>query len=141
MQLHTISEKLYGGKETKDQVGAHTPQIKSIPADSPTLKAVNRLLIAIKLPPEVGHLEDRKVDSLCSSPIVFSNTLKSMCEGEFNHGSPIFAEEPVAEKTDSRQNGTRTPKIEWVEKYEPGVYITFINLPNGKKGLKRVRFR
>ncbi|XP_052197629.1 PH, RCC1 and FYVE domains-containing protein 1 isoform X2 [Diospyros lotus] len=139
-ELHTISEKLYGGKETKDQVGAHTPQIKSIPTDSPTLKAVNRLLIAIKLPPEVGPLEDRKVDSLCSSPIVFSNTLKSMCEGEFNHGSPIFAEEPVAEKTDSRQNGTRTPKIDRVEKYEPGVYITFINLPNGKRGLKRVRF-
>ncbi|GJQ89796.1 PH, RCC1 and FYVE domains-containing protein 1 [Tanacetum coccineum] len=29
---------------------------------------------------------------------------------------------------------------EWMEQYRPGVYITFVMLPTGRKGIKRVRF-
>lgn len=31
--------------------------------------------------------------------------------------------------------------VEWIEQYEPGVYITLIGLRDGSRDLKRVRFR
>ena len=136
-----MSEKFYAGREMKDRVSAHMPQITSIPIDTPTLKGMNTMLIATHLPPEVRPLESRKVDSLCSSPIMFSNTLKSTLDGGFYHDGSELAEESIVERTDSRQNGFKALKLEWVEKYDPGVYITFITLPSGHKGLKRVRFR
>ncbi|ONK71030.1 uncharacterized protein A4U43_C04F3990 [Asparagus officinalis] len=40
----------------------------------------------------------------------------------------------------TRQRATKASRDEWVEQEEPGVYITFIALANGQKGLKRVRF-
>ncbi|XP_057500822.1 PH, RCC1 and FYVE domains-containing protein 1-like [Actinidia eriantha] len=140
LKLHSMSEKFYAGREMKDRVNVHMPQITSIPIDTPTLKGVNTMLIATHLPPEVRPLESRKVDSLCSSPIMFSNTLKSTLDGGFYHDGSILAEESIVERTDSKQNGFKALKLEWVEKYEPGVYITFITLPSGQKGLKRVRF-
>ncbi|GFZ16630.1 regulator of chromosome condensation (RCC1) family with FYVE zinc finger domain-containing protein [Actinidia rufa] len=141
LKLHTMSEKFYVGREMKDRVSAHLPQITSITIDTPTLKGVNTMLIATHLPPEVRPLESRKVDSLCSSPIMFSNTLKSMSDGGFCHDGSVLAKESIVERMDSRQNGFKSLKPEWVEKYEPGVYITFITLPSEQKGLKRVRFR
>lgn len=59
---------------------------------------------------------DSKVDSLLSSPIVFSNKLRS-----------LYNKEHCAD--------------EWVEQYQPGVDVTLTILPSGNKGLKRVRFR
>lgn len=41
----------------------------------------------------------------------------------------------------TRRKVTESSWDEWVEQDEPGVYITFIALPSGQKGLKRVRFR
>lgn len=32
-------------------------------------------------------------------------------------------------------------EAEWIEQYEPGVYITLIGVKDGLRGLKRVRFR
>ncbi|XP_016505051.2 PH, RCC1 and FYVE domains-containing protein 1-like isoform X1 [Nicotiana tabacum] len=58
---------------------------------------------------------DSKVDSLLSSPIVFSNKLRS-----------LYNKEHCAD--------------EWVEQYQPGVDVTLTILPSGNKGLKRVRF-
>ncbi|WOL05971.1 hypothetical protein Cni_G14702 [Canna indica] len=46
---------------------------------------------------------------------------------------------PVA-GTNARNYRAKEPKDEKVEQVEVGVYITFITLPNGHKGLKRVRF-
>ncbi|KAL7192723.1 hypothetical protein ACSBR2_024524 [Camellia fascicularis] len=135
LKLHTMSEELYGGRELEDQVSTHLSQIASIPMGSPTLNGVKTML-----PSGVKPLEDRKVGSVCSSPILFSNTLKSISDGDLYHGGPILAQESIVERTDSRQNGFKSLKPEWVEKHEPGVYITFITLPSGQKGLKRVRF-
>jgi len=42
---------------------------------------------------------------------------------------------------DTRQKVAKASRDEWIEQDEPGVYITIIVLPNGQKGLKRVRFR
>ncbi|CAL9159873.1 unnamed protein product [Musa hybrid cultivar] len=42
--------------------------------------------------------------------------------------------------TSAKDCKPKESKDEWVEQVEVGVYITFITLPNGQKGLKRVRF-
>ncbi|KAL6993292.1 hypothetical protein U1Q18_011407 [Sarracenia purpurea var. burkii] len=137
LKLRPMSEKLHTGRELKDQL----LQITSIPIDSPTLKSVNTMLIATHLPPEVRPLLCRKVDSLCTSPVIFSNTLKSMSDnGDFYDSGTVLAEESIVDRSACGQNGFKTLKMEWVEKYEPGVYITFITLPGGQKGIKRVRF-
>ncbi|XAR73612.1 hypothetical protein NMG60_11007640 [Bertholletia excelsa] len=140
LRLHKMSEKLYDGRELGDQVAASASPVAIIPRDSPTLKGINKLSLAMQLPPEVGSLEGRKVDSLCNSPIVFTNTLKSMSRGNFYNGGSVPTEDSIVRKTDCRQNTAKTSKLECVEKYEPGVYITFTTLPSGQKGLKRVRF-
>lgn len=43
--------------------------------------------------------------------------------------------------TDVKNCRTKESKDEWVEQVEVGVYVTFITLPSGQKGLNRVRFR
>ncbi|CAA6655823.1 unnamed protein product [Spirodela intermedia] len=40
----------------------------------------------------------------------------------------------------AESNASNPSKTEWIEQDEPGVYITFMILPSGRKGLKRVRF-
>ncbi|MFS8034361.1 putative chromatin regulator PHD family [Helianthus anomalus] len=42
-------------------------------------------------------------------------------------------------ETGSKQNEAKQSP-EWMEQYRPGVYITFVMLPTGQKGIKRVRF-
>ncbi|KAI8540958.1 hypothetical protein RHMOL_Rhmol08G0025300 [Rhododendron molle] len=140
LKLHTTSEELKAEKEFKDRVSAHLPQITSIPIDTPSLKDANTMLIPTRLPTKVGSLEGQKVDSICGPPILFANTLQSISDGDFYRGGPMLAEESIVEKTASVENGLNPLKYEWVEKCEPGVYITFITLPNGQKGVKRVRF-
>ena len=45
------------------------------------------------------------------------------------------------------KHGSRLPEAEscheaeWVERHEPGVYVTLTTLPGGARDLKRVRFR
>lgn len=84
---------------------------------------------------------DCNVDSLANSPIVFSNTLKSKFGRSLFRKSDKSMENSNLNKTESQQDiTTEGLKVEWMEQYEPGVYITFTTLPCGKKGLKRVRF-
>ncbi|KAH7852865.1 hypothetical protein Vadar_030232 [Vaccinium darrowii] len=139
LKLHTMSEELKAGREFKDRFGAHLAQISSVPIDDRSLKDVNTMLIPMHLPTKVGSLEGRKVDSLCGPPILF-NTLQSISEGDFYGGGPMLAEESIVEKTASVTNGFNSLKQEWVEKCEPGVYITFVTLPSGQKSVKRVKF-
>ncbi|CAK9169798.1 unnamed protein product [Ilex paraguariensis] len=140
-RLHTMSEKLSAGRETKDQVSVTLPQITSICTNSPTMKGAHPMFVATHEPPDVGKLEDTNVNPQCSSPILFSNTLLSMRNRDINTGDARSAEESCARRTDSVQDENKAMKLEWVEQYQPGVYITFITLPSGQKGLKRVRFR
>lgn len=85
------------------------------------------------------QLEDRNADSLCGSPIVFSSTLRSFYNKENNVDSR--SAEESCKQDDHGQAELRTSKVEWVEQYQLGVFVTLTVLPSGKKGLKRVRFR
>lgn len=134
VQLHTLSEKVSASREAKDGVDANLPQVATIYRDSPKLETIK--------PPEVKLPKDRKIDSLCSSPIVFSNKLKSLYGRELCHdNSSGSVENSQVAKTEPQTNRTKASNHEWVEQYEPGIYITFTTLASGQKGLKRVRFR
>ncbi|KAM7268628.1 hypothetical protein ACFE04_010794 [Oxalis oulophora] len=122
-RLHTMSEKVSGGKETKDGANAN---LQVVPTHQPL---------------EVNLPKDRQVDSLSNSPISFSSTLKSKYGRDNSQETSRTVEEPqVVKKAECRQNEAKESQNEWVEQYETGVYITFTNLPSGQKGLKRVRF-
>lgn len=68
-------------------------------------------------------------------------------EGIVQHGNGDFRE-----ANQIRENDSRSPKTSAVrfsdeggenltEQFEPGVYVTLVQLPNGTKVFKRVRFR
>lgn len=132
-----MSEKVSSNKEPKDAARVSRPQITPVYKDR--LEGVYPMTVATKLPPEVGFSKDSQVDSLSNTPIIFSDTLKSkfgrdVCNTRSMENSNVT-------RTESPQNGRNASKLESVEQYERGVYITFTNLPSGQKGLKRVRFR
>ncbi|WCJ25112.1 Regulator of chromosome condensation (RCC1) family with FYVE zinc finger domain [Euphorbia peplus] len=56
------------------------------------------------------------------------------------HDNVRVEDDSCTPKTDCRQQGTKGSRLECVEQYEPGVYITLTVLSDGQKGLKRVRF-
>ncbi|KAK2986864.1 hypothetical protein RJ640_009598, partial [Escallonia rubra] len=134
-RLHILSQKLSTGREAKEQ---NLPQIKSMCPDSPTMKVVNEMFIAGHKTPVIGQLEDRKPDSLSNSPIAFSNQL-TMQNRDTYCGDTRLADESCARRREPGKNGSRG-KLEWLEQYQPGVYITFIALPSGHNRLHRVRF-
>ncbi|KAL5810183.1 hypothetical protein ACOSQ4_026751 [Xanthoceras sorbifolium] len=141
VRLHTVSEKVSAGREAKERVDANLPRNTLVLRDSPKLDGGHPMFISTNMPPEVKLPKDRKVDSLCSSPIVFSDTLKSVYGRDLCHdNSSRSLEDPHVARTEPQQRGTKASKPEWVEQYEPGIYITFATLPSGQRGLKRVRF-
>lgn len=120
--IRGVSEKLCGEKELKDQIGSHLSQVAAMDLiDTPTLTKLNTMIIATYL-----EKEDEKEDAnVCISPIMFSNTPKSLSSKDAH----IVLEDELNEK-----------KVELVEKYDSGVYITFTELAKGIKTLKRVQF-
>ena len=125
MQLHTISGKDHNaGQEGKVGLGVHEclPNLAPIHTDA-------------------NSPRDGNMDSLSNSPIVFSDTLKSKFGRNIFLKNDRVMENSSITKPESQQDSADSLKVEWVEQYEPGVYITFTTLPCGRKGLKRVRFR
>lgn len=130
-----MSESFFPGTEANVQAIANVLQTTSTYSDSQNHISGHRIV----LPLANTQVEERNVDSLCGSPIVFSSTLRSFYN-KVNNVDSRSAEESCKE-SDHDQAGLRTSKIEWVEQYQLGVFITLTVLPSGKKGLKRVRFR
>ncbi|XP_011043875.1 PREDICTED: uncharacterized protein LOC105139209 [Populus euphratica] len=134
LRLHAMSDKGSVRNGAEDGGDPYQPQTRPDYADTPTVFASTRSPLRVRLP------KDCNVDSLSSSPIVFSNSLKSLDGRELCHENSMPGEDLHDTTTDPRRKGTNASKLEWVEQYEPGVYITFTVSPGGEKGLKRVRF-
>lgn len=135
-----MSEKICAGRELKDQPCANLSQIIPICTDTPTLKDVHPMFVVTNARLAIGRPEERTVDSTCNTPLLFSSKIRAMSNRESNSSDSRSAEESCGKRTDFEQNEIK-PKVDWVEQYQPGVYITFTTLPSGQKGLKRVRFR
>lgn len=141
LQLQKLTEKVSAGGEAKNGVTTNLSQSTPVHVDTPALSSVRRRSVATNLPPEVKIPNDKEVDSMSNSPIVFSDTLKSLYGRDARLNSNRSEDDSHVMKTESKQKETKPLKYEWVEQYEPGVYITFTSLPNCQKALKRVRFR
>lgn len=138
LQLQKMTEKVSAGREAKDGVNAKFSQ--TTPVDTPILASLRRRTVATNFPPEVKIPYEKQVHSISSSPIASSDSLK------FLHGRDTCvnsgrSEDDLHVKAQPEQKESKPLKVEWVEQYEPGVYITITTLPNGQKALKRVRFR
>ncbi|KAJ6935436.1 hypothetical protein NC652_010449 [Populus alba x Populus x berolinensis] len=132
--LHAMSDKVSARKGAEDGGDPYQPRTRPDYTDTPTVFASTQSPLRVRLP------KDCNVDSLSSSPIVSSNSLKSLDGRELCHENSMPGEDLHDTTTDPRRKGTNASKLEWVEQYEPGVYITFTVSPGGEKGLKRVRF-
>ncbi|PON75013.1 Rho GTPase activating protein [Parasponia andersonii] len=139
LRLHKISENVSSGRKEKDVADRNLPPITPLCTDSPCLKGVQPAPVAIDLS-QVGTPKDRHSDNISNSPIVFSDTLKFLYGSDTCRDSNKSVDDPQVGCMTSREKETKDLKLEWVEQYEPGVYITFTILPSGQKGLKRVRF-
>ncbi|KAL3525087.1 hypothetical protein ACH5RR_013459 [Cinchona calisaya] len=135
-RLHTMTQKFSAERGSKDEAGVK--KITSTFADNLDVKNGSQVVASCE-PPGVGQKEDRRIDSLCNSPIIFSNTLKYLRDRDYN-GDAASVEKSRTEKVDPGQLGIKSLKLEWVEQCQPGVYITLTTLPNGQKVLRRVRF-
>ncbi|KAF3444254.1 hypothetical protein FNV43_RR13944 [Rhamnella rubrinervis] len=129
LRLQKMTVKVSAGREAKNGVNTNVSQSIPVHVDTPALLSVCHRSVATNLPPEVKIPNDKQVDTMSNSPMVFSDTLKSL----YGRGTRV-------DGSRSEQKETKPSKYEWVEQYEPGVYITFISSPNGQKALKRVRF-
>lgn len=114
LRLHTISGKDNHGLEQKAGLQELLPNLAPIHTDTNSPRNAN-------------------MDSLSNSPIIFSSALKS----KFGR-SILLKKDNNLTKAESQQENAL--KVEWVEQYENGVYITLTKSPSGEKGLKRVRF-
>ncbi|KAI3417473.1 uncharacterized protein J3R85_014428 [Psidium guajava] len=120
VQLHKLSTKAPVGSVTKDRVDEQMPQ------NAPFLG-------------ELNVTKGQQTDSSCGSPTAFSNAEKPLYEkGEWPENSKLVHSHPA--RKEIRPNVAKDMGLEWIEQYELGIYLTFTILPNGQKGLKRVRF-
>ncbi|XP_015879928.3 PH, RCC1 and FYVE domains-containing protein 1 [Ziziphus jujuba] len=140
LRLHKMSENVSAGREARDGVNTNVPQAAPVHVDTPALASVRRRLVAKDLSPEVKMLNDKKVVGVSNSPVMFSSTLKFLYGRDACHDSGKSEQDSNVSRTESQEKETKSSKFEWVEQYEPGVYITFTKLSNGQKALKRVRF-
>ncbi|XP_022759977.1 protein Brevis radix-like 4 [Durio zibethinus] len=136
-----MSEKFSAAREQKSKFDVHLPRMVPLSTDSSNLEDAHPMLIAAHLPQEVKLPTDRQVDSLCGTPIVFSNKLKSLqARSDRIEDKDRALQDSHVTQMESEQSRSTDLKVEWVEQYEPGVYVTFTILASGQKGLKRVRF-
>ncbi|KAI3451356.1 hypothetical protein Pfo_008021 [Paulownia fortunei] len=118
-QLCAMSEKPSGRQEVVDQADFIFPQTRMHP-----------VLAVAYVPTDSAQLENSNAENQ-STPIIYSDKLRSFYDGDLHSGIG---------KMDSVKMGVKSSNFEWVEQYQPGVYITFTTLPEGQTALRRVRF-
>lgn len=141
-----MSEKFLSKKEPSntsseaDKVDVHLPQITPVRVESLDSEDMRSMFGSMHLSTDVQILKERQMDESCPSHP--STDLVTCARGrDGNHGRARSVDDSQKARTHPRQNVANGLKAEWVEQHEPGVYITFMTLPCGQKGLKRVRFR
>ncbi|KAH9308405.1 hypothetical protein KI387_036316, partial [Taxus chinensis] len=100
------------------------------------------------LSPSTRVLKDVKVNGSCSPPLTHDTPTSAPGRSFGYQNSARSMDGPRLTGTKLKENSGKIckaenehlPYTEWVEQDEPGVYITFISLADGKKDLKRVRF-
>ena len=72
---------------------------------------------------------------------VWESRSSSMSEGANSSGPLLDSESNTRSRSSALPSNDDQVEAEWIEQYEPGVYITLMALRDGTRDLKRVRFR
>lgn len=128
-------------KKATERHDVYLPQITPICTDASALDTVDPTLFTARISPEVAIPDYMQVNDKCTSPIPFHAKISDAHRREHYNDNAGLSDPPVLAEAGSNQNVSKTLRSEWVEQDDPGVYITFTNLPSGQRGLKRVRFR
>ena len=84
------------------------------------------------------HCPYRRTGSMNSTPRIRGKEMESRLKGlSSGEGTPAS----VSGRTESVVFMEEDEPKEWVAQVEPGVFITFVSLPEGGNDLKRIRFR
>ncbi|XP_023763599.1 PH, RCC1 and FYVE domains-containing protein 1 isoform X1 [Lactuca sativa] len=113
-RLHLMSPRAFMRKPTKAHVDTPQTSVTSVPCD-------------IEVKDLIDPCESARVPTMHNDACVLGGDLRP-------------SDEPVVTPIVSGQVNKVKQKHEWMEQYQPGVYITFIMLTTGQKGIKRVRF-
>ncbi|XP_030474649.2 PH, RCC1 and FYVE domains-containing protein 1 isoform X1 [Syzygium oleosum] len=120
VQLHKLSTRASVGSVIKDGVDEQMPQ------NAPFLG-------------ELNVMKGQQTNDSCGSPIALTDASKPLYEkDEWRDDSKLAHSHPA--RKEMRPKVAKDMGLEWIEQYELGIYLTFTILPNGQKGLKRVRF-
>lgn len=100
------------------------------------------------LSPTTWVLKDVRVKGSCSAPRTHDTPMSAPGRAFSYHTATRLMDDTQITGCKAGENNGILPKAEnghplcaeWVEQYEPGVYITFVALASGGKDLKRVRF-
>ncbi|KAB2004271.1 hypothetical protein ES319_D11G186400v1 [Gossypium barbadense] len=156
LRLHSITEKFPAAREEKSvgiDVQYHSPRTRKEPVSTERHNNVEGEphLPCLRLESESevkSATGEGQGDSLCETPIVFSNKSRSMRmqarDRDRDRDRVMQEKQGTVTQMEVEQTAGRSNKDskvnEWVEQYEAGVYVTFTTLASGHKGLKRVRF-
>ncbi|KAG9442490.1 hypothetical protein H6P81_018344 [Aristolochia fimbriata] len=148
-RLNTISGNLPPSKEEKsfcnstllNKVDAYLPQIMPLCEESSEFNdAKSGFSTGESNAADVKLHKERYNNDVKTPTHSIYDTPRSTDSRDQNPSQIKSTNEPLLTGSDEKQSGTNGQKNEWVEQDEPGVYITFMWLPCGQKGLKRVRF-
>lgn len=156
LRLHSITEKFPAAREEKSagiDVQYHSPRTRKEPVSTERHNNVEGEphLPCLRLESESdvkSATGEGQEDSLCETPIMFSNKSRSMRmqarDRDRDRDRVMQEKQGTVTQMEVEQTAGRSNKDsklnEWVEQYEAGVYVTFTTLASGHKGLKRVRF-
>lgn len=158
MQLKDMAEKLPVKMQTGNVGEVLSPRLNALsellsPASSglveiPEVEDIKFYDQKISLTPTTWVLKDVRVNGSGCPPLTHDTPTSAPGRAFSYHNATRLMDGTQITGCKARENNGVLPKAEnghhpsaeWVEQYEPGVYITFVALTGGGKDLKRVRF-
>lgn len=158
MQMKDMAEKLPAKTQTGNVGTVLSPSLCALnellsPASSslmeiPEVEDIKFYDQKFSLSPTTWVLKDVRVNGSCSAPHTHDTPMSAPGSAFSYHTATRLMDDMQIRGCKAGENNGILPKAEnghplcaeWVEQYEPGVYITFVALASGGKDLKRVRF-
>ncbi|KAF9624733.1 hypothetical protein IFM89_013271 [Coptis chinensis] len=138
-EKHSSLKEANGTTKPAEELDLYLPEITPI-STCTALDDVNPTLSSARLSPEAAEPDHRQLNDSCTLPIPFDGPISHTYARDLHNGGARMSDKSPVAEADFEQNVAKTLKSEWAEQDEPGVYLTFMTLPNGGRGLKRVRF-
>uniref|UniRef100_A0A1D1YG27 Putative E3 ubiquitin-protein ligase HERC1 n=1 Tax=Anthurium amnicola TaxID=1678845 RepID=A0A1D1YG27_9ARAE len=139
-QMNALAEKFPAGGDMNSLGSILCDQFICTPRPISVHNKLPEPLKTVAVGNDVTVFKDRQLSDLPDHQNQASHLSLVMKKRVDNHGQTGSPDEPQLTESRVIHCVQSSSKNEWVEQDEPGVYITFMVLPSGQKGLKRVRF-